>query len=1235
VLAAWQGVADSTRADAARRFSVQIDATPLAGADQAEQQQAKEAATALLALPWELLHDGRAFLFQGARAVRVRRRLPSTKGYHRPLLDPPIRILLVSPRPEDDACGYIDHRVSALPLTDAVEHLGGLVDLDILRPPTLPALRQALTRAREHGRPYHVIHFDGHGVYDRHKGLGGLCFEDPNDLARLDRRRHRTVYTDDLGPLLQDHRIPLVFLEACQTALAEDATESVATELLQAGVAGVVAMTHSVLVTTAAKFVRPFYAALAAGGRIGDAMLAGQQTLKDDPARGQVFGAGELTLQDWFVPVLYQEQDDPRLFAETPAPRTVEAIRTDLARRLGELPEAPPTGFIGRSRELLALERLLQTERWALIRGQGGEGKTALACELARWRIRTGESRRIAFVCVEHSVDPKSVLDALGRQLCPDYSVATFQDLARARQPVERALREQPTLLVLDNLEALLPRSLDPEAPPTLVAETAEQLAAILALARDLLPIGDTRLLLTSREPLDGIGPALFQHPDHRRELHRLADADALRLIEKALGQAGAARPDAETEAMLQLIEAVQGHARTLALLAPSLRAQGVDATRRQLVALMEQMEREHPNDRERSLYASVALSLARLSPEHRERARVLGVFHGGVDLDMLRAMMAPEKQGWLRRLLRGKRHATGITWHAEDIEDLATQLIATGLATAGPYNHLALNPALCPYLRRDLNADERAALDARWQQAMGAYVDFLEQQFSQDTELAATLTRLELPNLLALLARREAAGDPAAVIDLTTALHRLTQFLGRAQLHLRLAQARDTAEQALTAQGDGLGLGHAAFEARRTRIQQQLAAGQLQAAFDGARALLDEARQAGPAAYPDADYDLAVAHFLLARVLTTAGNPDPALDLLAQARQGFENVAREQPGRGAERMASACLTERGDCLHALGRLDEAAAAYEEGIRGAERRGAERDVAVGKGQLGTVRLLQGRTDEALAAYAEARVRFEALGEPGTVAAFWHQTGVAEQAAGRGEAAEDAYRQALAIAVRLGDRAGQASTLGQLGLLYNNVLDRPEEAAAFYRQAVDRYVELGDRAKEGLVRNNLADTLCRLGRLDEARREVRGALACRAEFGHAAEPWTTWDTLADIETAAADAPAAAAARAEALGAYLAYRRAGGENHSSSGRLALALAEPLLAGDPAAAEALLDQVAAELDAADGGSAQAAATLRPFLAPLRAICRGSRDPALADASDLHYSMAAEIRLLLERLT
>jgi CHAT domain-containing protein len=130
-----------------------------------------------------------------------------------------------------------------------------LVKIHVLDPPTLPALRDELDRARTERKPYHVVHFDGHGVYDRSVGLGGLCFERPQDIGKLDERRHSTVFTDELGPLLRDHRIPLVFLEACQTAQAEQASESVASELLKVGVASVVAMSHSVLVETARRFV--------------------------------------------------------------------------------------------------------------------------------------------------------------------------------------------------------------------------------------------------------------------------------------------------------------------------------------------------------------------------------------------------------------------------------------------------------------------------------------------------------------------------------------------------------------------------------------------------------------------------------------------------------------------------------------------------------------------------------------------------------------------------------------------------------------------------------------------------------------------------------------------------------------------------------------------------------------------------------------------------------------------
>src|SRR5207245_10752008 len=106
---------------AGRRFSVHVEAALEAGTPKAEVETAREAATLLLGLPWELLHDGDSFLFQGAKPTRVRRRLPNTKVLDVPVVATPIRILLVTARPEDDACSYLDHRISALPLAEAME----------------------------------------------------------------------------------------------------------------------------------------------------------------------------------------------------------------------------------------------------------------------------------------------------------------------------------------------------------------------------------------------------------------------------------------------------------------------------------------------------------------------------------------------------------------------------------------------------------------------------------------------------------------------------------------------------------------------------------------------------------------------------------------------------------------------------------------------------------------------------------------------------------------------------------------------------------------------------------------------------------------------------------------------------------------------------------------------------------------------------------------------------------
>jgi tetratricopeptide (TPR) repeat protein len=254
-----------------------------------------------------------------------------------------------------------------------------------------------------------------------------------------------------------------------------------------------------------------------------------------------------------------------------------------------------------------------------------------------------------------------------------------------------------------------------------------------------------------------------------------------------------------------------------------------------------------------------------------------------------------------------------------------------------------------------------------------------------------------------------------------------------------------------------------------------------------------------------------------------------------------------------------------------------------------------------------------------------RVFQRTLNEPGTVAIAWHQIGNVHQQAGQPEAAEEAYNQSLAIKVRLGNQAGQANTLGQLGNLYADVLQRPEEAVAFYRRAAEIYGEIGDSAKEGTTQNNLANTLGKLQHLDEARQAIRRAIECTAPFGHEAEPWKTWDSLTDIESAAGSSAAAAEARCQALGAFFAYRRDGGENQTRSGRLALAVRKALASGDPAEATSLLQQLAADPQAA---------SMLPFLTALQAITTGSRDRSLSEDPGLSYTEAAEVLLLIEVL-
>jgi hypothetical protein len=161
-----------------------------------------------LSLPWELLHDEQGFLVRRTRKpVSLVRRLPQGEQASQVIsFEPPLRILLVTARPE--GTGFIDPRSIARELLDEVQEQveQGTIAVEMLRPPTLSALRRRLGDPKR--PPIHILHFDGHGAFRPDQlsqnglvlsgtGEGLLAFED--DEGKLDLVQAETVAQVLLG----------------------------------------------------------------------------------------------------------------------------------------------------------------------------------------------------------------------------------------------------------------------------------------------------------------------------------------------------------------------------------------------------------------------------------------------------------------------------------------------------------------------------------------------------------------------------------------------------------------------------------------------------------------------------------------------------------------------------------------------------------------------------------------------------------------------------------------------------------------------------------------------------------------------------------------------------------------------------------------------------------------------------------------------------------------------------
>jgi tetratricopeptide (TPR) repeat protein len=228
-----------------------------------------------------------------------------------------------------------------------------------------------------------------------------------------------------------------------------------------------------------------------------------------------------------------------------------------------------------------------------------------------------------------------------------------------------------------------------------------------------------------------------------------------------------------------------------------------------------------------------------------------------------------------------------------------------------------------------------------------------------------------------------------------------------------------------------------------------------------------------------------------------------------------------------------------------------------------------------------------------------------------------------QEAGEYEDAEAAYRRSLEIVTQINNRAGQASSLDQLGLLYSE-MNLSEDSVSLHREAADIRYQLGDLKREGISRNNISIALLKLNRYHEARVEIMRAIECDRPFGHASEPWKTFNILRQIEEEEGNHEAARAAWVQARDSYLEYRRQGG--YASQGQGGIFVEQIIILiqqGKSGEIQSLFDQ-----------HANAPDFFKRFMQNVITVINGSRDKALGDDLALSYADAAEVLFLIERL-
>lgn len=624
------------------------------------------------ALPWELLRDPKTDVPMALRAKAFVRSY--TKAAQKAEIAgqaEKVRILLVICRPR----GNVDvpfRSVASKLIKGLDEKAREAFELDVLRPPTFEQLSKVLQEAKARGEPYHIVHFDGHGAYlQSDEGileqilaqLGALVFTTPRAgthgylLFENPKAEGNAELVDGpaLGKLLVESDVPVLALNACRSAHADiqeqpEATEdmhsqvrafgSLAQEVMDAGVAGVVAMRYNVYVVTAAQFVADLYSALATGQTLGEAVSLGRKQLAAQPLREIAFEPRPL--QDWSVPVVY-EAAPISLFPKTSGSAPLRIDISQTAKPADDLPR-PDVGFYGRDETLLALDRAFDTQQVVLLHAYAGSGKTMTAAEFARWYSQTGGiNGLVLFTSFEQYKPLERVLDTIEQVFGETFENSGIQWLALSDEErlnvTMQVLKQIPVLWIWDNVE---PVNGFPAGTGSAWSEKEQR--DLKNFLGNMSALTKAKFLLTSRREerawLGELPARVVLPPMPMQERVQLARALADKLGKKM----------SVVEDWKPLLKFTLGNPLTITVVVGQGLRDGIE-TKAQVHAYLEKLGKgeqvfadETSQGRSKSLGASLSYGFeSAFSGDERKILALLHFFQGFVDIDALRTMCNPK----------------------------------------------------------------------------------------------------------------------------------------------------------------------------------------------------------------------------------------------------------------------------------------------------------------------------------------------------------------------------------------------------------------------------------------------------------------------------------------------------------------------------------------------------------------------------------------------------------------